>query len=215
MAKTSRYVGVSWNSNMSKWAAQVRMDDKLHHLGFLTDEAEANALVIRFKIAHRMLKPDGTRPTILEAFSYEDGALISLYKTSKYSVGDVVGHARPGDGYIRIKFAQKVYFVHRLIWEMHNGAIPENHEIDHINGETGDNRIENLRLVTRKENAKNLSLASRNRTGVSGVAFMNNHYRVTIGGEYLGFYETFEEAVHIRREAEKRLGYHENHGRTK
>lgn len=215
MPKTSRYVGVSWNSNMSKWAAQVRMDDRLHHLGFFVDESEAYAVVVGFKIVHRMLKPDGTRPTILEAFRYEDGALISLFKTSKYSVGDVVGHARPGDGYIRIKFAQKMYFVHRLIWELHNGPIPAGHEIDHINGETGDNRIENLRLASRRENAKNLSLQTRNKSGVHGVAYMNNHYRVTIGGEYLGFYETFEEAVQIRREAERRLGYHENHGRTK
>ncbi|CAJ5554081.1 AP2 domain [Burkholderia pseudomallei] len=37
MGKTSKHVGVSWNSAMSKWAAQVRLNLKLNHLGFFLD----------------------------------------------------------------------------------------------------------------------------------------------------------------------------------
>ena len=36
-----------------------------------------------------------------------------------------------------------------------NGEIPEGMVIDHINGDTGDNRLENLRCVTRSENGHN------------------------------------------------------------
>lgn len=45
--------------------------------------------------------------------------------------------------------------VHRIIWETFNGEIPEGYEIDHINTVRNDNRIENLRLATHKENSNN------------------------------------------------------------
>ena len=49
----------------------------------------------------------------------------------------------------------KCYYVHRLIWITFNGEIPEGMEIDHINTIKNDNRLENLRLVTHKENCNN------------------------------------------------------------
>ena len=50
---------------------------------------------------------------------------------------------------------QIAYYVHRLIWETFNGNIPEGYEIDHINTNRSDNRLENLRLVTHQENCNN------------------------------------------------------------
>jgi len=48
-----------------------------------------------------------------------------------------------------------VVLLHRLIWETFNGEIPENMCIDHINTIRDDNRLENLRVVTRQENMNN------------------------------------------------------------
>ena len=44
---------------------------------------------------------------------------------------------------------------HRIVWETFNGEIPTGYEIDHINTIRDDNRLCNLRLVTRKENMHN------------------------------------------------------------
>lgn len=214
MRITSQHVGVSWNSAMSKWAAQVRMNWKLNHLGFFFEEKHAHQAVLRFKIENKLVKPDGSVPSVHEAFKYEDGKLICLFNSMKHCVGDVVGY-QDARGYVQIRYEQKTYRVHRLIWEMHHGQIPDGFEIDHINGDAFDNRLENLRLVDRNENAKNLKLQARNRTGVPGVIFMNNRYRVTIGSKYLGYFDTLAEATRVRKEAETRLGYHINHGRKK
>ena len=50
---------------------------------------------------------------------------------------------------------KETYKVHRLVWEAFNGEIPEGMEIDHINTIRDDNRLENLRCVTPKENRNN------------------------------------------------------------
>ena len=49
---------------------------------------------------------------------------------------------------------QKHYFVHRFVWECHNGVIPEGKVIDHINNIKDDNRLCNLQLMTQQENCK-------------------------------------------------------------
>ena len=53
--------------------------------------------------------------------------------------------------------------VHRLVWEAFNGKIPEGYEIDHINTVRDDNRLDNLRVVTPKENRNNSITAARHR----------------------------------------------------
>ena len=48
--------------------------------------------------------------------------------------------------------------MHRELWELYNGKIPDGHELDHINHNRLDNRLENLRLVTRSQNFMNRSV---------------------------------------------------------
>ena len=70
-----------------------------------------------------------------------------------------VGRVRslfPGGGYLRCSFYEdgKVHClsVHRLIYEAFYGPIPSDLQINHINGEKLDNRLENLELCTQSEN---------------------------------------------------------------
>ena len=55
------------------------------------------------------------------------------------------------------------FLAHRVIWAMVHGEWPSD-QIDHINGVRTDNRVQNLRAVTRKENGKN---CSPNKNGTS------------------------------------------------
>ena len=63
-------------------------------------------------------------------------------------------------GYCRVHLSSgkkigKFFAIHRLVYETFIGKIPDGMEIDHINAIRDDNRIENLRAVTHKENANN------------------------------------------------------------
>ena len=64
------------------------------------------------------------------------------------------------------------HWAHRVAWMIHNGDIPDGMVIDHINGIRGDNRISNLRLATRSQNAVNSGMRSSNTSGQKGV-YMN------------------------------------------
>ena len=76
-------------------------------------------------------------------------------------------NAKHPTGYERIDLYRdgkyKKLFVHRLVYEAFVGEIPEGYEIDHINTIRDDNRLSNLRCVTRKENHANPITAARNR----------------------------------------------------
>ena len=106
---------------------------------------------------------------------------------------------------------------HRVIWLMVHGEFPDH--IDHIDGDRTNNRIINLRNVSKKENAKNRAVSSLSITGVSGVRFDKscNKFRVTIntssGRKRIGSFADFDSAVEARKAAEASNGYHVNHGR--
>jgi hypothetical protein len=64
-----------------------------------------------------------------------------------------------GSGYLQVNLTnsigvRKKYYVHRLVWLTYKGDIPEGFEIDHINCIKTDNSIDNLQLLTRKDNMR-------------------------------------------------------------
>lgn len=107
---------------------------------------------------------------------------------------------------------------HRVVWALAYGAWPEG-VIDHIDHDKANNRLANLRCVTRRENNQNLPLQRNNKTGFSQVYRRGNGRwlacaRVNGGTKQIGRFDTFEEAVAARKQATERLGYHPNHGRA-
>lgn len=107
------------------------------------------------------------------------------------------------DGYLIIKIKGKQYKAHRIVWLLYNGAFP-NGEIDHINRDRLDNRIENLRVCTRKEQVENRNYFPNKDTGVIGVYFdrtkgLKKNYATRFDGGVYRFY-SLEEAIAFRKE---------------
>ena len=121
--------------------------------------------------------------------------------------------------YKQIKLNRKAYYAHRLVWLLDYGEWPEN-QIDHINGNGLDNRVENLRDVTNQENGKNRRIDLRSKFGATGVYFRKQKNKweasIRVDGKYkyLGCFTSFTEAVRARKEAERKHRFHPNHGRA-
>ena len=105
------------------------------------------------------------------------------------------------------------FSAHRIAWRYIYGINPI--EIDHINGDRADNRLANLREVTRKMNCRNQSILDRNTSGHPGIYWdkVNRKWHVRIGSKHLGRFASFDEAVAVRTAAEAKRKYHPNHGR--
>lgn len=96
------------------------------------------------------------------------------YKFLRFSPGDIAGSydtTNPAYNYARVKKFGKRWLVHRIIWEMFNGPIGEK-DIDHLDGDTLNNKLENLSVKTRSGNCRNQKKRVTNTSGVTGLAWL-------------------------------------------
>jgi hypothetical protein len=143
-----------------------------------------------------------------ELFEYlPDGTLRRKVTTSNRSkAGTIVGYERY-DGYSVVYYNKFWYRIHRLVYFMHTGEWPE--EVDHIDGNPKNNRIENLRACTHKQNLRNTGNFSHNTSGVKGVTWQEDRKKwyayITIDGKMksLGRHDDFETAAKLATEARK------------
>ena len=140
-----------------------------------------------------------TQEFLHQRFEYIDGCL--FYKTRparRIHVGDKAGCVN-SCGYLNVEINHKCYGIHRLIFMMFNGYLPE--EIDHIDGNTLNNKIENLREANRQENCLNRKKRSNNTSGVKGVYWHKkcNKWQVSLSVNkklrYFGLFKDFDLAV--------------------
>ena len=162
-----------------------------------------------------------TQSRLKELLHYDPVTGIFTWATKrKYvaaNIGDVAGGIN-GDGYIQIKLDTVLHQAHRLAFLYVNGKFPTS-QVDHINHVRADNRFNNLRKCTNRENTQNQGVSSNNTSGVTGVSWhvCNNNWNVIIGvnmkSVYVGSYSNFDDAVSARKAAEVKHGFHENHGK--
>lgn len=157
-----------------------------------------------------------TQEDIVSRLRYDNGKLYWLPrgygKFDKQFAGKEAGYYRPKDGFFSIAFNESRLLLSRVIWIYHNGEIPENMEIDHINRNRLDNRIENLRICHRHENAWNTERRIDNTSGVKGVHWnpKNQNWRARLSVNKIimeiGSFQTLEQAANAIKQA--RLAYH-------
>lgn len=143
---------------------------------------------------------------ILRAATLYDGQTGKLFLLSGKEVGKV-----RRDGYVYAKMMGGRYLVHRLVWLRLYGKWPEG-QIDHINGDRSDNRMENLRDVAPLINAQNQRAAHcGSSSGILGVSWRRDRQRwvacIKTGGRqrHLGFFLSPADAQAAYLEAKRSL----------
>jgi hypothetical protein len=134
----------------------------------------------------------------------------------KIHIGDVAGTlGKLKDGSVRYRVTLRIgrqkftYEASRIVWMLHHGAISKGLLVDHVDGNSTNNRISNLRLVTREVNNRNSKMHKSNSTGVNGVSYYVN---VTDGREY-PYFAAYVRLLTGRRKLKtfsvKKLGHEE------
>lgn len=120
-------------------------------------------------------------------------------------------------GYRQGEIDDVKFQAHRVAYAIHYGESPDGF-IDHINGVKDDNRINNLRVVSQRENCRNATMQNNNKSGVNGVHWhkaagkWTAQIRVDYRSKHLGLFDTLEEAAAARKEASAKYGFTERHG---
>lgn len=160
-----------------------------------------------------MIKPLPSKARLRRLFDYEDGVLIwrerprTDFKTQGAHatfntrwVNKLAGTLNPS-GYVQIRVHGVKFLAHRIVWVWHHGRIPKNLTLDHIDGNSWNNRIENLRLATQSQNSANAPKRANNTSGFKGVQASGGKWvaRIIVNGKlhHLGTFSNIEDAVAV------------------
>jgi hypothetical protein len=150
-------------------------------------------------------------------YNPETGVFTRLFPDGRNNNKKPVG-SFDKDGYVKIGINKKTYQAHRLAWFYVHGTWPKD-QIDHINGDKQDNRIDNLRVVTGAENSRNQPSRCVGKCHVPGVLWLKRdqvwiaQIKVNKKMIHLGRFKDVDDAIAARQSANKKYGYHPNHGR--
>jgi len=155
-----------------------------------------------------------TQERVRELFDYnpDTGDLIRRITTASRAIaGDKVGNKHP-TGYLLTGIDGNLYPNHRIIWLWYYGYMPEN-DIDHKDRIKSNNRLCNLREVSKVCNSRNTGNRVNTKSGVKGVCWYkrDNKWRVQgcINGKThtIGYHTNFDEAVCHRLAFEQCVGW--------
>lgn len=169
-----------------------------------------------------MTKPRQSMPDydlLHSLFEYKDGALYNRTTRNSRAIAGAKAGSYSGK-YALITVNGMPWHISRIIYFMHYKNVPDC--IDHINGDAWDNRIENLRPATYRQNQFNHAKTSANKSGVKGVSWTKKYNKwyacIRINGvaKNLGYYADIEDAKEfielVRSEVH---GSFANHGEFK
>jgi len=141
----------------------------------------------------------------VKPIDYEEISEVLYYKNGLlfWKKNNKLAGTKTKEGYCRVQINKVVYSTHRLVWVLFNKEIPLDKQIDHIDRNPNNNKIENLRLVDAVSNALNKKCRMSN-TGVRGVSKDRNYYKVSFTVNcksiHVGNFKKFEEAKKVAEE---------------
>lgn len=132
-----------------------------------------------------------------EWFHYEPDTGELYWKKDRKAnkAGAEAGYLHKSVGYVRVHLFRKEYLVHRLGWFLHHGVWPKE-QLDHINHIRHDNRLENLREATHRQNNQHKAIFNKGVTFRKGAKFDSWVAQTSVSGKKIGLgsYRTREEA---------------------
>ena len=141
------------------------------------------------------------------------GLFTRRVRTSQMNRAGEVAGTRTGVDYVRISVDSQLYLAQRLVWLYVHGKVPSG-DLDHIDGDKQNNRLDNLREVSRSVNMQNINAPRvNNKSGLLGVCRHGPSFRAQIkldGVRHtLGSFKTPEEAhaAYIAAKAAMHAGY--------
>jgi AP2 domain. len=143
------------------------------------------------------------------------GQLFARISRRGIRVGQKLGSSKSKKKpYQRVMLNRKWRYAHDILWELCVGPVPEGHVIDHRNGDITDNRLENLRCVTQRQNSRNRTAPEGHVSGVLGVTWhaKRQQWRARIRDNrsvsvHLGWFKNLTDAINARITAELSIGY--------
>lgn len=154
-----------------------------------------------------------------EAINYNPKSGLFFWAASRWKgkVGQPALNTKHAKGYLHGQVLGSQVLAHRAAWAIFYKEDPPE-QIDHINGDRADNRIENLRAANAQVNARNRKRPA-GKIGKVGVFWdvRERKWRagIKVDGRAinLGRYDDFSKAVAARLDAERSFGFHANNGR--
>ena len=164
-----------------------------------------------------------TYEQVAEHIELKDGVLYWKKSRGSAKAGTKCGCINKETGYRQVGIKatgtkKKLFYYHRVLWLMTFKEWPSG-SLDHIDGNTLHNKIENLRVVSQSVNLRNQSKSKSNTSGVTGVYFKksNKKWCAQIGTtKYKKISRLFKHkgaAIVQRKYWEYKFGYHPKHGR--
>jgi hypothetical protein len=127
----------------------------------------------------------------------KEGKLVWTNPRKKSLTGAECGHVTK-NGYRAMFCENRRTTAHHVVWYLHHGVWPDTrYDIDHINMDKLDNRIENLRLVPRAVNALN--------NKALGVSRNGKGWRARVGQKHIGTFQNREDAIIAARKLKEQL----------
>lgn len=158
----------------------------------------------------RISYPDVDYLRDILSYDLDTGEFTWLESRGSVAAGSKAGARSTSRGktYIYIKIDKRLYQAHRLAWLMVHGQLPDS-DIDHADGDSENNRFDNLRECSMSQNKANSKTYKNNKSGYKGVFRVGNKYRVSVQKDRkrvnLGRFDTPEEAAEAYELASRKM----------